>query len=119
MLKAKIISAIAAVVLAGAFLTALALSDSDTPAYSTPPGIEPPPIPSVTEEEYARFEFGFWVSEFDGYAAVFHNADRGVPIETTLIALRSLRTADQDMLKTGVFFEDYMDVVMFLEDFGP
>jgi hypothetical protein len=117
MLKARIISTIAALALSGIFLTALALSAPDTQVYSTPPAIEPP-LPSETEQSSAAAS-GFWVCEFDGYAAVFHYADRGTPIETTGIALRSLRLNDQEMFRAGVFFEDYMDVVMFLEDFGP
>jgi hypothetical protein len=119
MLKTKIISAITALTLSGLFVAALALSVPDTPVLSTPPNIEPPPpLPSVSEAPAAT-AIGFWVCGFDGYAAVFHNADRGTPIELTGIALHSLRMADQEMFSEGVFFEDYLDVVMFLEDFGP
>ena len=115
-IKAKIISSITALTLAGICLTALALSGSEE-TYSTPPDLEPPaasaePVGNVPAE-------GFWVCEHDGYIAVYHNADRAAPLETTAIAVRSLRNADQDMLREGVFFEDYMDVVLFLEDFGP
>ena len=112
-IKAKIISSVTAVTLAGIFLTALALSDSETPAYSTPPDVAPP-----TSAEPEPVD-GFWVCEADGYITVYHNAGRDTPVETTGIAVRSLRAADQDMLRAGVFFEDYMDVVRFLEDFGP
>ncbi|MCL2002876.1 MAG: hypothetical protein FWG72_02590 [Oscillospiraceae bacterium] len=120
MLKARIIAVIAALTLSGAVLTALALSVPDAPAYSTPPVIElPPALPSEPEKPAVSPVNGFWICELDGYAAVFHNADRTVPVETTGIAIRSLRMADQVLLREGVFFEDYMDVVMFLEDFEP
>ena len=116
-IKAKIISSITALALAGIFLTALALSGPEAPVYSTPPDMEPPPAPA--EPESAGPAEGFWVCEHDGYIAVYHNAERGTPLETTGIPLRSLRAGDQEMLREGVFFEDYMDVVLFLEDFGP
>jgi hypothetical protein len=120
MLKIRIISLSAALALSGAFLTALALSAPDAPVYSTPPVLEPPPaLPPEPTSTPAATANGFWVCDFDGYAAVFHNTDRVVPIETTGIPVRSLRMADQEMLREGVFFEDYMDVIMFLEDFGP
>ncbi|MDR0325979.1 MAG: hypothetical protein LBI19_07815 [Oscillospiraceae bacterium] len=115
-MKAKIVSSITALTLAGIFLTALALSNPETPAYSTPPDLEPPV--SVEPEDKAPAD-GFWVCEVDGYVAVYHNTDRDMPIEMTGIAVRSLRSGDQNMLRDGVFFEDYWDVVMFLEDFGP
>ncbi|MDR0294262.1 MAG: hypothetical protein LBH95_08950 [Oscillospiraceae bacterium] len=115
-MRARIISSVLALTLTGIFLTALALSGPETPVYSTPPDIEPPAVSAGTVLEIPE---GFWVCEFEGYIAVYHNADRGTPIETTDVALRSLRGGDQEMLRGGVFFENYMDVVRFLEDFGP
>ena len=115
-IKAKIISSVTALTLAGIFLTALALSGPEAPVYSTPPDIEPP---VSAEPERDDAPEGFWVCEYDGYIAVYHNTDRDIPLETTGVALRSLRAGDQEMLREGVFFEDYMDVVLFLEDFGP
>jgi hypothetical protein len=118
MLKTRIITAIIALAMSGVSVTALALSSSGTQeVFSTPPVIEPP-SPSPYENP-AYVDSGFWVCEFDGYAAVFHSADRSSPIEKTDIALRSLRMGDQELFRTGLFFEDYMDVVIFLEDFGP
>jgi hypothetical protein len=120
-IKMKIITSAAALALMGVFLTALALSapdEAEAPAYSTPPVLLDSPAPSVEPVANVPAD-GFWVTEFDGYAAVYHNTDRDTPLETTGIALRSLRTADQEMLREGVFFTDYMDVVLFLEDFGP
>jgi len=106
-----------AVTLAGIFLTALALSGAEEePVYSTPPKMEPP---EMSAEPIAQTAEGFWVCEFDGELLLYHNADRSTPIETTSIDIRSLRSADQQMLRDGVFFENYIDVVMFLEDFGP
>jgi len=118
-IKLRIISSAAAVTLAGGFLTALALHspEESAPVYSTPQDLLPPP--AVVEESRETVGDGFLVGELDGYIAVWHNADRAVPLEATGIALRSLRILDQEMLREGVVFSDYMDVVMFLEDFGP
>jgi hypothetical protein len=118
--KVKMISLIAAVCLAGvSLITALALSgaEEEAPVFSTPPAFEPPPPPSF--EPAPQPPEGFWVCEIDGQVVVCHNASRTVPIEITNIDIRSLRRHDQDMLRAGVFFTDYMDVVVFLEDFGP
>jgi hypothetical protein len=111
--------------MAGGFLTALALyspePEPERIAYSTPQDLTPPePIREETAEtgSAARAE-GFLVGELDGYIAVWHNTDRAMPIEATGIAVRSLRVMDQEMLRAGVIFEDYMDVIMFLEDFCP
>ena len=119
-IKLRIISSAAAVTLAGGFLTALALHspDESAPVYSTPQDLPPPPA-VIVEESTETVGDGFWVGELDGYIAVWHNADRAVPLEATDIALRSLRVLDQEMLREGVVFSDYMDVVMFLEDFCP
>jgi hypothetical protein len=119
-IKVRIISIVAAVTAAGGFLTALALSGSEEPVYSTPQDLTPPaPIAEEAAETVAGKTDGFLVGELDGYIAVWHNTDRAVPLEATGIAVRSLRVMDQEMLQAGVFFDDYMDVVMFLEDFGP
>jgi hypothetical protein len=130
-MKIKIISSIALVALTGVFLTALALSGSDeTPSVlpglsapapplpatpSAPPSAEPAPSSPAAAAETE----GFWIRELDGYIAVYHNTKRDTPIEISETAVWSLRLADQEMLKEGVFFEDYMDVVVFLEDFAP
>jgi hypothetical protein len=103
---------------AGGFLTALALSGLEEPVYSTPQSLAPPE-PVIEETAGTVAADGFFVGELEGYIAVWHNTDRALPIEATGIAVRSLRAMDQEMLRTGVFFDDYMDVVMFLEDFGP
>jgi hypothetical protein len=119
-IKVRIISCAIAVTAAGGFLTALALysPEEDTPVYSTPQDLAPP-APSVEETIIETTAEGFLVGELDGYVAVWHNTDRAVPIEATGIAVRTLRALDQEMLRDGVFFGNYMDVVMFLEDFGP
>jgi hypothetical protein len=116
-IKLRIISSAVAVVTAGGFLTALALQPSDEPVYSTPQGIESPE--PVAENSGETIREGFWVGEENGNIAVWHNSDRTVPLENTGIALRPLRALDQEMLRAGVYFENYMDVVMFLEDFCP
>ena len=112
-IKLRIISSAVAVVTAGGFLTALALQ----PEPGTPQGIESPE--PIAEDSRETIREGFWVGEENGNIAVWHNSDRSVPLESTDIAIRSLRALDQEMLRTGVYFEDYMDVVMFLEDFCP
>ena len=117
--EVRIIILLLAVVAASGFLTALAISGTDesVPSYSTPPELTPP-APSEDAVSAVKAE-GFWVSEQDGYIAVWHNADRTEPIESTAVAVRTLRMIDQELLREGVFFGDYMDVVMFLEDFCP
>ena len=119
-IKLRIISSAAAVAIAGGFLTALALSapEESVTVYSTPPQDLAPP-PPIVEEMTETINEGFLVGDLDGYVAVWHNTDRALPIEETAIPIRSLRVLDQEMLRDGVFFDDYMDVVMFLEDFGP
>lgn len=114
-MKVKIISSVFAITLAGIFMTALALSQPDEPVYSTPPEITPPPSAAMKAVDPE----GFWVCAINDTVVVFHSTNRETPVETTTIALNTLRLNDQDMLRMGVFFEDYMDVVRFLEDFAP
>ena len=116
-IKAKLAIMLLLITAAGACLTALAVSTrSDEPVYSTPPAKITPP-PSLVSPEQP--EHGFWVAEYNGYIAVYHNANREAPAETTDIELQALRYGDQNMLREGVFFDNYLDVVYFLEDFGP
>ena len=120
-MKARIITSVMAVALTGIFLTALALSGSEPAAPQVP---EPPAeaealLDADTADDTVAVDEGFWVCESDGVITVFHNTERNVPIKTTSTAVHTLRLADQEMLRSGVFFDNYLDAMSFLEDFAP
>ncbi len=116
-MKAKIITSVTAIALAGIFLTALAFSDSGPLPEAPEPPVEAEPLSEVFPSE--KPEEGFWVCAADGVITVYHNSDREDPVKTTTTAVHTLRAADQELLNNGVFFSNYLDAMSFLEDFAP
>ncbi|MDR1693075.1 MAG: hypothetical protein LBR72_06925 [Oscillospiraceae bacterium] len=117
-LKLRLAATVTAAVLAGAFLTALALSQPAQRPSGDGELAEPLAFPADEPLPPEERE-GFWVCASGGVITVYHNTDREVPVKTTRTEIKTLRRADQELLQGGVFFVNYLDAMSFLENFAP
>ena len=75
-----------------------------------------PVLPPEGDPE--RSEGGFILKEIMGYIGIYDRREMSFPIYVTDINTQSLRKADQNLLKKGLFAKDAGTIAMLLEDFG-
>ncbi|MGE4484113.1 MAG: BofC C-terminal domain-containing protein [Oscillospiraceae bacterium] len=61
---------------------------------------------------------GYVLRSYEGNVAVFYGEFQAVPAIETNISVEDLRSADRELLESGIRVSSYEDVVRLLEDFN-
>jgi hypothetical protein len=69
-------------------------------------------------EETDDVREGFILKEYEGYIGIFSPGFEKIPITVTDIEVSTLREADKQLLRAGIFAASREEMMQLLEDFG-
>lgn len=70
------------------------------------------------EENSDEVREGFILKEYDGFIGIFSPGFEKIPITVTDIEVSTLREADKELLRAGIYAASREEMMQLLEDFG-